>query len=44
MAVPSIDMNKDQFIPNDEDEELLEPKVLYLSAIGALMYIAKHQA
>jgi hypothetical protein len=22
----------------------LEPKVLYLSAIGALMYIAKHQA
>jgi hypothetical protein len=40
MVVRSLDMNKDQFIPKDEDEELLGPEVPYLSAIGALMYIA----
>jgi hypothetical protein len=33
-------MNKDQFRPKNEDEELLEPEVPYLSAIGALMYVA----
>jgi hypothetical protein len=31
-------MNKDQFKPKDEDEELFGPEVPYLSAIGALMY------
>ena len=40
MVVRSLDMNKDQFRPRDENEELLEPEVPYLSAIGALMYIA----
>jgi hypothetical protein len=33
-------MNKDQFKPKYEDEELLGPEVPYLSAIGALMYVA----
>ena len=33
-------MNKDQFRPKDEDEELLGTEVPYLSAIGALMYVA----
>ena len=33
-------MNKDQLRPRDENEELLGPEVPYLSAIGALMYIA----
>ena len=33
-------MNKDQFRPKDEDEELLGTEVPYLSVIGALMYVA----
>ena len=41
MVVRSLDMmNKDQFRPHDEDEELLGTEVPYLSAIGALMYVA----
>ena len=40
MVVRSLDMNKDQFRPRDENEELLGPEVPYPSAIGALMYIA----
>jgi hypothetical protein len=40
MVVRSFDMNKDQFRPKDEDEELLGLEVPYLSAIGALMYVA----
>ena len=39
MVVRSLDMNKDQFRPRKE-KELLGPDVPYLSAIGALMYIA----
>ena len=39
MVVRSLDMNKDQFRPKDEDEELLGPEVPYLSVIGTLMYI-----
>ena len=37
MVVRSLDMKKDPFRPC---EKLLGPKVLYLSAIGALMYLA----
>jgi hypothetical protein len=33
-------MNKYQFRPNDEDEELLGPEVPYLSAIRTLKYVA----
>ena len=39
MVFITLDMNKDQFRPKDEDEELLETKILYLSAIRALMYV-----
>ena len=39
MVFITLDMNKDQFRPKDEDEELLETKISYLSAIRALMYV-----
>jgi predicted CoA-binding protein len=42
MVVRSLDVNKDPFRPREKDEELLGPKVPYLSAIGALMYLASH--
>ena len=37
----SWDINKDQFRPKDEDEEVLGPEISYLSAIGALLYLAQ---
>jgi len=40
MIVPSLDMNKDQFRPKGENEDLLGSEDPYLSAVGALMYIA----
>ena len=40
MVVRSLDMNKDPFRPRDNDEEILGPEFPYLSAIGALMYLA----
>jgi hypothetical protein len=40
MVVWLLDMKKDQFRPRDDGEELLGPKVPYLSAIGPLMYLA----
>jgi hypothetical protein len=40
MVVRSLDMNKDQLRQKDENGELLEPEVSYLSAIGVLMYVA----
>ena len=40
MVVRSLEANKDPFRPPEEDEELLGPEVPYLSAIGALMYLA----
>ena len=42
MVVRSLDVNKDPFRPRMDDEELLGPEVPYLSAIGALMYLASH--
>lgn len=42
MVVRSLDVNKDPFRPRENDEELLGPEVPYLSAIGALMYLASH--
>ena len=42
MVVRSLDVNKDHFQPRMDDEELLGPEVPYLSAIGALMYLASH--
>ena len=40
MIVHSLEVSKDPFRPQEENEELLGPEVPYLSAIGALMYLA----
>ncbi|XP_073138282.1 secreted RxLR effector protein 161-like [Henckelia pumila] len=40
MVVRSLDVEKDIFRSRDKQEELLGPEVSYLSAIGALMYLA----
>ena len=40
MVGQSLDVKKDPFQPQEDDEETLGPKVPYLSAIGALMYLA----
>jgi len=40
MVVRSLDEDKDPFRPRSEDKKVLGPEVPYLSAIGALMYLA----
>ena len=40
MVGRSLDVKKDPFQPQEDDEETLGPEVPYLSAIGALMYLA----
>jgi hypothetical protein len=40
MVVQSLEIKNDPFRPPDEGEETLGPQVPYLSAIGALMYLA----
>ena len=42
MVVRSLETIKDHFRPKGNDEELLGLEVPYLSAIGALMYLASH--
>ena len=42
MVVTSLDVTKDHFRPPECDSEILGPKVPYLSAIGALMYLSTH--
>ena len=42
MVVRSLDLEKDPFGPKRPDEEALGPDMPYLSAIGALMYLASH--
>jgi hypothetical protein len=42
MVVRSLDVTKDPFRPSKCDSEILGPEMLYLSAIGALMYISTH--
>ncbi|WCJ38518.1 Retrovirus-related Pol polyprotein from transposon RE1 [Euphorbia peplus] len=42
MVVRSLDVDKDPFRPRTDDEELFGPEVPYLSAIGALMYLANN--
>ena len=42
MVVRSLEVTKDPFRPKEENEELLGPEVSYLSAIGALMYLANY--
>ena len=41
MIVRSLDAKKDPFSPKEENEALLDPEVPYLSAIGALLYLAQ---
>ena len=41
MIVRSLDAKKDPFRPKEENEALLSPEVPYLSAIGALLYLAQ---
>ena len=42
MVVRSLDVNKDLFRPQEDNEEIIGPEVPYLSAIGALMYLANN--
>ncbi|KAK8558437.1 hypothetical protein V6N13_103614 [Hibiscus sabdariffa] len=42
MVVRSLDVKKDTFRPREKDEDILGPKVPYLSAIGGLMYLSSH--
>ncbi|KAL0355515.1 UNVERIFIED_CONTAM: Retrovirus-related Pol polyprotein from transposon TNT 1-94 [Sesamum radiatum] len=42
MVVRSLDVNKDPFCPPVHNDEILGPEVPYLSAIGALMYLANN--
>src|SRR5688572_4177408 len=42
MVVRSLNIKDDPFRPHEENEEILGPEVPYLSAIGALMYLANN--
>ena len=42
MVVHSLDVKKYSFRPCENGEELLGPKAPYLSAVGALMYLANY--
>ena len=42
MVGQSLDVKKDVFRPQEDDEETLGPEVSYLSAIGALMYLVNY--
>ncbi len=39
IVVRSLDVNKDPFRPQEDNEEILGPEVTNLSAIGALIYL-----
>ena len=41
MVVWSLDIKKDPYCLIEENEKVLGPEVPYLSAIGALMYLAQ---
>ena len=41
MIVKSLDAEKNPFRPKEENEALLSPEIPYLSAIGALLYLAQ---
>ena len=42
LIVRSLGLDTDPFRPKMDDEDVLGPEVPYLSAIGALMYLASH--
>ncbi|KAM2685330.1 hypothetical protein EV1_046711 [Malus domestica] len=41
IVVQSLDAKLNSFGPKEDDEEILEPEVPYLSAMGALLYLAQ---
>ncbi|KAM2939588.1 hypothetical protein FF1_039225 [Malus domestica] len=41
MVIRSLDIKKDPFRPKEDDEMVLGPEVPYLSAVGALLYLAQ---
>ncbi|KAM2676832.1 hypothetical protein EV1_003465 [Malus domestica] len=41
MVVQTLDAKRDPFRPKEDDKQILEPEVTYLSAIGALLYLAQ---
>ena len=43
MQVHSLNVKKDIFRRQDDNEELLSPEVPYLNTIGALMYFVNNQ-
>ena len=42
MVIRSFDVSKDPFQPLEDNQEPLDPKVPYLSAIRTLMYLANN--
>ena len=40
MVVQSLEVDKDPFRPKEDTKDILGPEVLYLNAIGALLYLA----
>ncbi|XP_070677974.1 uncharacterized mitochondrial protein AtMg00810-like [Malus domestica] len=41
MVIRTLDAKRDPFYPKKDEEEILEPEVSYLGAIGALIYLAQ---
>ncbi|KAM2124656.1 hypothetical protein ACFX1Q_015223 [Malus domestica] len=41
MVVRTLDDKRDSFRPKEDEEEILEPEVPYLNAIGALLYLTQ---
>lgn len=39
MVVWTVDVKRDPCHPKDDEEEVLEPEILYLSAISILFYL-----
>ena len=42
MIVYSLKMKKDIFYPKEDNEELLDPEISYLSVISVLIYLANY--
>ena len=41
MVVRSLDAKRNPFLSTEDDEEILEPEVRYLSMISTLLYLAQ---
>ncbi|KAM1635108.1 hypothetical protein ACFXTN_011968 [Malus domestica] len=41
MVIRTLDAEQDPFLPKEDEKEILEPEFPYLSAIGALLYLAQ---